>query len=844
MRKGITRSLALLLMLTLLIAMFCVMALATDGTGDTETGSQTTATEPLDIVKRTTKFKYLDNGIDPAAGLSSLTAWTLSDFDDSSWKTGAVSFGSNSGKQVPPVNGKLPNVLLNLYKSDGSTIIPTFFFRTTFEVEDASLYNTLSFKAYVDDSFAMYINGVLVYDCRTSQPAGTNMYYSSGTAWEHEVVMSGKKFAGALKNGTNQLAIEVHDCGTSGTDDIYFGIDKMTLSYVEPVVIVAEQVVLGVGSHELERGLSWFSNTETAGEVRLAKAADVVDGVFPTEYATYTATSAPAINKEEYFAKKATLTNLEASTEYAYTFVVDGKMSDIYYFSTGGQGDFEFVFAGDPQLDTEYEGQQWSDTLTKIGKWFDTHLVISSGDQINIANNEKEYSYFLVDELANIAFAPTVGPNHDSPDGNQQFLASYSDHFYVPNLSDKYGVSSTSANYWFTYNNTLFMNLNMSDASALEMNNGTNEHKQFMQEVMAAHPDARWTIVILHTSLFSTGDHSSPDYKYYEGEIKKYRAIMAPIFTELGIDVVLSGHDHIYARSKMMDGTVVSSDVVTENSVTDPKGTLHVCASSSTGSKFCEDRYEGADYVACENFEYRKSVVSFKVTHESITLESYFLDMDDQKQLFDTFTIYKHVCAPEAVEPKEPTCTETGKEAYYVCDCGLCYEDENGTVRIDNLDTWGVIPAIPHVFENYTETAPTCTENAIRTATCELGCGTIDTVEVENTALGHSFGEWKSNGDGTHKRVCGNDATHTETEDCNGGEATEDKRAVCTTCGGEYGDYLEPTPEPAPEPKPGDDGDSDGLGTGALVAIVVGAVVGVGGGGFALFWFVFRKRRI
>ena len=38
--------------------------------------------------------------------------------------------------------------------------------------------------------------------------------------------------------------------------------------------------------------------------------------------------------------------------------------------------------------------------------------------------------------------------------------------------------------------------------------------------------------------------------------------------------------------------------------------------------------------------------------------------------------------------------------------------------------------------------------------------------------------------------------------------------------------------------------DNDGLGTGAIVGIVIGAVVVLGGGGFALYWFVFKKKRI
>jgi len=37
---------------------------------------------------------------------------------------------------------------------------------------------------------------------------------------------------------------------------------------------------------------------------------------------------------------------------------------------------------------------------------------------------------------------------------------------------------------------------------------------------------------------------------------------------------------------------------------------------------------------------------------------------------------------------------------------------------------------------------------------------------------------------------------------------------------------------------------SKGLGAGAIVAIVLGSVAVVGGGGFCLFWFVIRKKRI
>ena len=54
---------------------------------------------------------------------------------------------------------------------------------------------------------------------------------------------------------------------------------------------------------------------------------------------------------------------------------------------------------------------------------------------------------------------------------------------------------------------------------------------------------------------------------------------------------------------------------------------------------------------------------------------------------------------------------------------------------------------------------------------------------------GHTYGEWVSNGDGTHTRRCTVDGcTGSETKDCSGGTATCTEKAKCSACGAEYGD--------------------------------------------------------
>ncbi len=91
------------------------------------------------------------------------------------------------------------------------------------------------------------------------------------------------------------------------------------------------------------------------------------------------------------------------------------------------------------------------------------------------------------------------------------------------------------------------------------------------------------------------------------------------------------------------------------------------------------------------------------------------------------------------------------------------------------------------VEEKYLKSAATCTEKAVYYKSCTV-CGEkgTETFEVGNI-LGHDWGEWQPNGNGTHTRVCKRNATHKETVSCSGGTATCQAKAVCSVCGQEYG---------------------------------------------------------
>ncbi len=86
--------------------------------------------------------------------------------------------------------------------------------------------------------------------------------------------------------------------------------------------------------------------------------------------------------------------------------------------------------------------------------------------------------------------------------------------------------------------------------------------------------------------------------------------------------------------------------------------------------------------------------------------------------------------------------------------------------------------------------APTCLEPGLGKAVATFAADWAtagSTKDVTLAALGHDFGAWTSNGNGTHTRTCKRDASHTETGDCTGGTADCTNKAVCTVCGSAYG---------------------------------------------------------
>ena len=92
-----------------------------------------------------------------------------------------------------------------------------------------------------------------------------------------------------------------------------------------------------------------------------------------------------------------------------------------------------------------------------------------------------------------------------------------------------------------------------------------------------------------------------------------------------------------------------------------------------------------------------------------------------------------------------------------------------------------------HVYVEEVTTPAGCETVGEMTYTCQCG----DSYTEEIPATGHAYGEWAYNNDGTHSRVCANDATHVEMNSCSGGVATCTNAGLCEVCDGAYIPALE-----------------------------------------------------
>lgn len=604
------------------------------------------------VMNQDTTIKYLDTNIDPADGTQAkdkwgqYTGWTRTYKDDDN----ASLNGQYNDNEWKEQTGEFSTEKGTLNKTSRA-----YFFRGYFNVDQASAVNGIHLSFNYKDAVIVYINGqqltaLNVPDEGYRSQDGGNGNHKDNMGYGSKETSSSVKTADLyfrdikdmLTNGKNVIAFEIHK--SNETSEGYFKLNELGINPDESLLPERESlkaISLSVGSTPTELNLNWFSTDSTNGQIQFAKKADMTGNEFPKAKAKTVNSKIEKAQADGYYANKATMSDLEENTAYVYRVGNNGHWSDTYTTTTKSKGDFSFLFAGDPQLgssgDLASDKDGWKNTLDLVNTnplFKDVHFIQNAGDHVEAGKNESQYDAYLSNYQGSVVystpFANAVG-NHDYAG------TAYNDHFNLPNVSNlgSSGQGNAQGDYYYIYNNALMLVLNSNNRS-------TAEHEEFIKNTLAKtkdNQDIKWKIVVFHHSIYSSASHAS------DNDILARRDTLAPMFSQNGIDLVLMGHDHVYTRSMLMDGTTALKDESFDQNgnpiheVTDPKGLTYITANSASGSKYYEFTSNlSGDYIAVKNQEHTPNITKLDVKDNQLKIVTY---RTSDLSVVDDFTINK-----------------------------------------------------------------------------------------------------------------------------------------------------------------------------------------------------------
>ncbi|MCL2751720.1 MAG: metallophosphoesterase [Firmicutes bacterium] len=250
----------------------------------------------------------------------------------------------------------------------------------------------------------------------------------------------------------------------------------------------------------------------------------------------------------------------------------------------GGNGVY-LLHTTDPQGSNATDFGFWKQTLDKA---YATHpatqTVITTGDYVNSGSNISEWNWMLnlpQTVLMDTVMTPVAG-NHEL--GTSWFNA----HFNVVlagNSYYSYDIGNVHVTVLYTVPGD-YSPFTIATAQA-------NWLKQDLQDANN-NPNTEWKIVAMHVPVVSTGNHGVLSY------LEAWRNQLFPIMAQYQVDLVLQGHDHVYARSNPLlwsnaAGNIAASSYATQPDnffgenrtyMTEPDGTSYVIINTAANKEY------------------------------------------------------------------------------------------------------------------------------------------------------------------------------------------------------------------------------------------------------------------
>ena len=296
------------------------------------------------------------------------------------------------------------------------------------------------------------------------------------------------------------------------------------------------------------------------------------------------------------------LLTVEPGERYLYG-IAEGEREPavLYPFRAPAEdGTFSAVFVSDSHLVNDSHGALLEDVLEKA-----LELKLSEGgalDGIFHQGDVVDHPHYTLGLLTN-----NVPLLHSIPStvtvGNHDFDAAIRNYFPQPH------IDRTTGDYWFLRGGVLFVGVNVRCYDH-------DKQMGYLRTVPEQAGEHEWTVLLIHYSMRSNGHHGIDQPVY------NFRLWLEPLLEELDVDLAISGHDHEYDRTALMEGDASvegsAGTVVTKA----PGQTLFVGCPSATAIKVYSNNIDVDFAMAAEGIEHDRGFILLDATPEELRIRA------------------------------------------------------------------------------------------------------------------------------------------------------------------------------------------------------------------------------
>ena len=323
------------------------------------------------------------------------------------------------------------------------------------------------------------------------------------------------------------------------------------------------------------RGFSWLTNTETTdSELYLVKSdkgkdadfsnAEKIEGTcLEVTYAQGSKFSSKGINPEDgtiasYTESGKTSSSIDDTTCNSHKVHVENlEKGKAYSYKIGSESGYAYgafvvekeqfnsitaVHLSDAQTKDANKHDYWRNTFVKAVEQAgnDLDMVLYNGDQfdqnmgkVNSSDSKSPSRILRYAKALNVIADYKASIPYMVSSGNHEETAPYSQ--YV--MSDVNYANYDHAGAYYSYD------YGFAHVVVLNTNSVNDAQVEWLQNDLDNASNAKWKIVMMHISPYSTGDHSN------NSENQKIIEKFTPVFSSKHVDLVLQAHDHTYNKT-------------------------------------------------------------------------------------------------------------------------------------------------------------------------------------------------------------------------------------------------------------------------------------------------------